>query len=397
VDCGDSSSMDEFSYVMGTYESSECSSTNSSEEQIEPEQLIEPPNHMAGLETKYLSALTFSMSTSMDISSQKPRQFKKSFDIASDSHGTHEITDCLCHDVHSQYKDMFLSNGSMLLESRESCTSDIQHTDTLPDKAWPPGQPQKQLFNVFEGYGDNSRSHPADSQKLSKRNVGVIKEGTSYFSKTLATLNASLEEASGKGQQENPTYSPYSYTLQQWKPNYRSNFLSMNPMLTNYALLHSMSKLGERCSTDYGCSLPYFDFTSVEDPCKLSVELGAGSGHEFGSELLLHVDSHASSTSSKSEHHGKQGHDGDHVLFDNTEVCHVYSPSDLKGHNQEVTKNVSGGSNWETLLGTTSDTIDNSVGGHRQILSAMFEIPLDFIIEKCLQQEIMLQYPCLIC
>ncbi|XP_059430349.1 uncharacterized protein LOC132163972 isoform X4 [Corylus avellana] len=386
VNSDDSSSMDEFSYVMDTYELSECSSTNSSEEQIEPEQLIEPPNHMAGLETKYLSTLTFSTSTSMDISLQNPREFKKPCHIASDSHGTHEITDCLCHDVH-------LSNDSMLLESRESWTSDIQHTDTLADKAWTPGQPQKQSFNVFEGYKDDSRSHPADSLKQWKKNVGVIKEDTSYFSKTLATLNASLEEASGKGQQENPTYSPYSYTLQQWKPNYHSNFLSMNPMLTNYASLHSMSKLGERCSTDNGCSLPYFDFTSVENPCKLSVEqLAAGSRHEFGSELLLHVDSHGSSTSSKSDHHGKQGHDGDHVLIDNIKVCHVYSPSDLKDHNQEVMKNVSGGSNWETLLGTTSDTIDNSVGGHRQSLSAVFEIPLDFIIEKCLLQEIMLQY-----
>jgi len=84
-------------------------------------------------------------------------------------------------------------------------------------------------------------------------------------------------------------------------------------------------------------------------------------------------------------------------LVDNTEVCHVNSPSDLKDHNQEVTKNVSGGSNWETLLGTTSETVDNSVGGHGQSLSAMFDIPLDFIIEKCLLQEIMLQYPCLSC
>ncbi|KAE8037663.1 hypothetical protein FH972_010235 [Carpinus fangiana] len=393
VNGDDSSSMDEFSYVMDKYDSSECSSTNSIEEQIEPEQLIEPPNHMAGFETKYLSTLTFSTSTSMDVSLQNPREFKKPCHIASDSHGTHEITDCLCHDVHSHYKGKSLSNDSMLLESRDSWTSDIQHTDTLADEAWPPGQPQKQSFNVFEGYKDDMRSHPADSLKLWKKHVGVIKEDTSYFNKTLATLNASLEEASGKGQQENPTYSPYSYTLQQWKPNYHSNFLSMNPMLTNYASLHSMSKLGERCSTDYGCSLPYFDFTSVENPCKLSVEqLADGSRHEFGYELLLHVDSHGSSTSSKSDHHGKQGHDGDRVLIDNIEVCHVYSPSDLKDHNQEAMKNVSGGSNWETLLGTTSDTTDYSVGGHRQSLPAVFEIPLDFIIEKCLLQEIMLQY-----
>ena len=114
--------------------------------------------------------------------------------------------------------------------------------------------------------------------------------------------------------------------------------------------------------------------------------------------------SHASSSRSKSDRHSKQGYDGDHVLIDNTEVPYVCSPSDLKDHNQEVIKNVSGGSSWENLLGGSSITIDNSVGDtyqkkdnsvgdQRQSLSAMFEIPLDFIIEKCLLQEIILQYP----
>uniref|UniRef100_A0A2N9EPG6 Gamma-tubulin complex component n=1 Tax=Fagus sylvatica TaxID=28930 RepID=A0A2N9EPG6_FAGSY len=375
VDGDDSCSIDELSYVMDTYESSECSSSNSSEEQIESEQLIEPPSH-----TKYLSALSFSVSNSMDISLQKPRHYKNSCHIENNSHGICEVTDSLGHDVHSHNQGVLLSQLSVLLESEESnCsfTSDILHTDSLPDKVWSLGCP-----------------HKDSDLNLRKTNVGVIKEGTSYFCKILATLDASIREATGKGQLENSTYTPsHLYTLRSCKSYYQSNCLSENPMLTKYAFLHSMSKPGERCNADYGRSLPYFDFTSVEDPCKLCVEqVAAGSVHEIGSELPLLMDSHASSTSSKSDHHGQQGYDGDHVLIDNTEAsCYIRSPSDLKDHKQEAIKNVSGGSSWESLLGNSSVTIDSSVGDHRQSLLAMFEIPLDFIIEKCLLQEIILQ------
>lgn len=378
--------MDELSFVMDTDESSELSSSNSYEEQIESEQLIEPPNH-----TKYLSALSFSLSTSMDISLQKPHEFKNSCHIENDSHEICEVTDSRGHDMHSQNNGIFLSHLPELLmpeESNQSCTSDIQHTDSLADKVFSPGHPQK------------------DSDlNLRKTNVGVIMEGTSYFRKIQAMLDASIGEATGKGQLENSTHTPYLYMLQRCKSYYQSNFMSLNPMLTSYAFLHSISKPGERCNANYGRSLPYFDFTSVEDPCKLCVEQSAtGSVHEFGSEPRLLMPSHASSTRSKSDRHSKQGYDGDHVLIDNIEVPYVCSPSDLKDHNQEVIKNVSGGNSWESLLGGSSITIDNSVGDtyqkkdnsvgdQRQSLSAMFEIPLDFIIDKCLLQEIILQYP----
>lgn len=388
VDYGDSSSMDEFSYVRDICELSECSSTNGSEEQIELEDLIKPPNHIAGLGNKYLSALTFT--------SQKPHEFKKPFHVEGDSPGTHEVTESLHHDVDSFYKGMYLSNESMLHESRKShwsCTSDSQHTAKLSDKPMPQGSPQKQSFKILDGCRDNSMSHPADSLKLQKRNLGVIEEGTSYFCKTLDTLNASLEEASVKGRPESPTNTPNLYSLQQWKPKFHSNFLSMNPILADYAFFQSMSKLGKQCSSEHWSSLLSFDFTLVEDPCKLCVEqLAAGSGHERGSEHLLHLESCDSFTSTKSENHGKQGHDGGHVSVDNIGVCCVHYPSDVKDLNQGVTKNASGGSNWETLLGTFGGTIDNSTGDHRQRLSAMFEMPLDFIVEKCLLQEIMLQY-----
>lgn len=379
--------MDELSFVVDTSESSECLSSSGSEEQIESEMLIEPPNHVVGLETKNLSALGFSPSMSTDITFLKPPLFRSSCDKENDSQRICELTYGLGHDAHCHHKGMLSNHIFDSGDSHRSSASDNQHAFTLPDKAYPQRSFRKQSFS--EGYGGNSRFHYADSEKeLRKRNVGVIREGPSYFSKTLANLNGLMEQA------ENSSSTSYSCTLQWRNPAYYSNFLSMNPMLTNYAFLHLMGKSGERHSTAYGRSLPYFDFSSVEDPCKLCVDQSAAnSGCDFGSELRLALDLCASSTSSKNDHNCNEEKDGDHGLIDNMEVCIVHSPLKSNGCNQDIIENTSACRDWEALFGSSNDTFISSIQGHIQNLSAMFEIPLDFIIEKCIQQEIMLQYP----
>ncbi|KAB1226888.1 Gamma-tubulin complex component 6 [Morella rubra] len=388
LDCDDSSSVDELSYGMDTYQTSDCLSSNSSEEQIDSEQLIEPPNQRVGLQSKYLSALSFSLSTTVDISLQKSDQFTELSHKESHSGELWELTKGLSHDMHSHHKGLFSNHPSVLLESGEShwsCMSDIRHSDNPLEKACLEGCLQKVSFSVSQKNRDDSGLYPMDSdRKLRKRNVEVMKEVTSHFGEILATLDS-------KDQCENHMPGPDTYTLQQLNPTYHSNFLSMNPVLTNYAYLHLMSKSGERCSSVYEQSLPYFDFNSVEDPCKSCVErLSASSVPEFGSDLPLTLGSHASSACSKSDHHGSHGCDAEHVLIDNTGVG--YSPSTLKDHSQEVKENVSGGSNWETLLGSSSEMFNTSAEDRSQGFSATFEIPLDFIIEKCILQEIILQY-----
>ncbi|KAB1206335.1 hypothetical protein CJ030_MR7G025639 [Morella rubra] len=251
LDCDDSSSVDELSYGMDTYQTSDCSSSNSSEEQIDSEQLIEPPNHRVGLQSKYLSALSFSLSTTVDISLQKSDQFTELSHKESHSGELWELMEGLSHNV---------------------C---------------PEGCLQKVSFSVSQKNRDDSGLYPVDSDlKLRKRNVEVMKEVTSHFGEILATLDS-------KDQRENSMPGPDTYTLQQLNPTYHSNFLSMNPVLTYYAYLHLMSKSGERCSSVYERSLPYFDFHHVEDPCKSCVErLAASSVPEFGSDLPLPLGSH---------------------------------------------------------------------------------------------------------
>jgi gamma-tubulin complex component 6 len=67
----------------------------------------------------------------------------------------------------------------------------------------------------------------------------------------------------------------------------------------------------------------------------------------------------------------------------------------LKEQDKEavVSTNGCGGTSWQSLLKSFSYTENESVCDHRESLSSMFEIPLDFVIDKCLLQEILLQYP----
>ncbi|KAJ6717126.1 GAMMA-TUBULIN COMPLEX COMPONENT 5 [Salix koriyanagi] len=239
----DSSTSDEL-YVWGTSDSSECSSLSGSEEQAEAEQLIEQGNGLVGDEQRYLSSLSFFMSSPSDTALQKPTQSEISRDIEIDSRKNYEENNFVGHFI-----------------------------------------------------------------------------------------------------------------------------------------------------TAYRPSLPCFDFSTVEDPCKASVEKFSSSfQHEFGSPVPLHIT--APATSGKSHDEGKQGFDGEAVLFDNARAC----VSDLSVHLKEqdkeavVSTNGCGGTSWQSQLKRFSYTENESVGDHRESLSSTFEIPLDFVIDKCLLQEILLQY-----
>ncbi|KAA8543954.1 hypothetical protein F0562_021869 [Nyssa sinensis] len=227
--------------------------------------------------------------------------------------------------------------------------------------------------------------------KVSKRNMGVLKEDLSYFSSTI--LNALKEEATDKGQLPNgPRASSNSFILQPWKLKYHSNFLSMNPTLTQNDL---MSKPTERFCRGHREHFSCFDFSSVKDPCKVYMEnLAAKHRHQFRPELTIFKNSGAPAATVISNYHVKEGYDGDEVLIDKSTLPYVNPHMESKDNKHEDVSlaNVSGGNGWESILGCSPNTINSSVGDQRKSLAAIFEIPLDFVIKKCLLEEILLQY-----
>ncbi|XP_021658753.2 uncharacterized protein LOC110648730 isoform X2 [Hevea brasiliensis] len=355
-----SNTRDEF-YWLDTSDVSECSSLSGSEEHVDAEQLSEHPNSLVGQEQRYLSSLRFSISIPIDNTLQKNPQSEMSRDLESNL-----PQDCLknyalsyfVQSYHNKktFSHMFVPPG--LRESNLPRMSDSQYTDWLTNKCWSIDFPNI-LFCDDEGYRSYWRLHQWNSAlEVNKEDMESINEGLPYFSKMTSTMDVSIESL-GEDQIANGFHTSNSSALQPWKDNYHSSFFSRNPMLRKNAFFHPTNKPGKKCSTVYGRSLPCFDFSTVEVPCNVSVEKLAGSsGQEFESQLPSP------------------------------------DPTDSKKQDQEghITTNLLGGRNWESLLSNYSFTEKESAGQHKEGLLAMFQIPLDIIIDKCLLQEILFQY-----
>ncbi|KAH9699203.1 Spc97 / Spc98 family of spindle pole body (SBP) component [Citrus sinensis] len=388
-DFDNSSMKDEFCYDRDTSESSECSSSIDSEEQNEAEQLIQPRNNLFEIEQKYFSALSFSMTTPNGSPLRKSLHNEKSGHKKRDSHEFCERDDTLSHFVLTQHKRAILSGTSVLPESGESHLScrNGHYTDGLADKCWPLGCLLKNPFCVDGGGRNDPELHPSVSgQKLSEENIRVSKEGISFYSEKFGSNNALIEGTLGENQLENGYAVSDVSAMLKWKLNHSGNMFSINPMLTRNALFYTMGKPEGRLAADLGKSLPCFDFSSVEDPCKVFLEKVAIGFAQAASE--------DSSLSAISGERNPYSEPVGEILIDNPKVSCVEPHLESKDHSKNIVgTDISGTSSWESLLSTSNNIENNTVEDHRQEFSAIFEIPLDFIIDKCLLQEILLQYP----
>ncbi|KAL5576039.1 hypothetical protein UlMin_017738 [Ulmus minor] len=383
----DSNTADDLSDEANKYESSECSSSYDAEEQFVSEQPTKVSSHMVELQEKYFSPLIFSVSPHIHNSMEKAHECEESYHTRSDSDGICGRVDENCQDEQSLHNGMSLSQIFVATESEKPnwlVMSDPQYVGNLFDPSWPVNGFSKSSVSLDNNYRDTSCSHLLDSDpKMSK--TGSLKEGISYYSKMMLMNSASLaEELFGKDRLENSICTSDLFITQDWKFNSGNNFFSMNPMLRKNTFLKLQTVHGERNGIQCGKSLPYFDFSSVEDPCKGCVEnISVG-----------FIDSGVSANIGKNDAQDRHCNDKEAALIDKTKICGATEPSELKDCNKENASlmSFSGGSSWESLLRRSLITVSNSVGAHNKSLLAKFEMPLDFIIDKCLFQEIMLQY-----
>ncbi|XP_059625125.1 uncharacterized protein LOC132268306 isoform X2 [Cornus florida] len=384
------SEVDELSQVEDLIESSECSSSNISEDENETEQLNQFPNGMVGPKQKYLSILSSLSSTPVDECFQKPSQSDMSYPVESNSHEVCERTDPLEHFIHFYHKRINLSDNSLLVGSGEPIF--IQKLEIRDMDSQLLGGLVKNPFDGDRRSSDATRLDPFEcALKVSNREMGALKKHMSYFSNIF--LNDLTGEATNSDQLPNGTHaSSNSFILQPWKSKYHSDFLSMNPLLSKNGL---MSKLGEGCFADHRKLFSCFDFSSVEDPCKIYVEK-VGLKHQFQPELTIIKNSGASAAIGVSNCHDEAAYNNSEVLLDWMALSHGNLPMESKNlkHEDEILVNVSGGSGWESILNRSDDydTTKFSVRDQRKNLAAIYEIPLDFVIDKCLLQEILLQY-----
>ncbi|PKI40306.1 hypothetical protein CRG98_039331, partial [Punica granatum] len=329
-------------------DSSYCSSSDCSNEQIESEEPIELPNGSSCPEDKYLSTLRFSRSSledKLDETNQVPCHEK------SGSHEISERVDILGSIGPSHSDGAFSRYKSVDMEFRELTQSG---SVLCHDNTW--------LKSSRFDLNTSNREAKHTGNIISFREMGPSRP----YPKDGTLPNDAFDGA---------TKTPNSFTLQ--SSDFRdSNFLSKNPMLSMKAFAHTISTTGASCCNIYGKSLPCFEFNSVEDAVRVCVEkLDGGCICEPECETSVKGNS-------------------DNVFVENTEALAALAEIDLKEHDKEdaISTNISGGSAWESLLGTLIEPVRRGVSRRREISSDIFEIPLDFIIEKCILQEIWLQY-----
>ncbi|KAK7405823.1 hypothetical protein VNO78_07433 [Psophocarpus tetragonolobus] len=359
---------------------SESSSFNSSEEQLDCDQLSGWACPVVGQQS-HLSALRFLKGTTLNNLMQNSCHLEES---GCDSHGICDKMDATDHLVKSYnegVKSNHMSNPLNPGNSSCSCNFSIQYRESMIDNCSAMGHLLKKSF-------DND---VIIEPKVTEKHLESLRH--SMPCQDIFTVSNTLSgEATKEDQPENDTLTSHLYGFQPQKHGHQCNHpimnrLSVNPMLTRNLVLHLMGRNGEKYKAEHEQPLPYFNFSTVEDPCKVYMDkVPAFSRCRSASSFAL--DSNVSTRDDKNNEHVEIGHGKENGLVDVPKLCFDASLNLMDNNHLTV---VSGGSSWERLMGSFRKPLhcDNT---RKQNLSSTFEIPLDIIIDKCLLQEIMLQY-----
>lgn len=354
---------DEFSYAEDVMELSESSSLENFEEQSEPEDLTHITDKR--LEPSYLSALSFFTNDSL----QKLPQDEISCN-------SKPFLGEKC-----ERKDPTVEEQSLLLAPEAKGTEiGCQLSDHI----------LKNPFNIDQRNNENfsfltiihKLKVSGDSQMTEMLDCG----------ESILHKSASVQKADSKHQYQDDTFQNSS-SFSSWRM-YHSNFFNMNPSLTKSSLFKPKSSTGERWHQKEPLSC--FDFTSVRDPCKLYTEkLDYRTTQHFGAELSVLTDSTGTTAISTSDLLDQESHD--HKSSEKEGKLSYASPVSSKSNAREVSSlaNTNDGSGWVSLLGCSNITTNAAARYHGSSLVTVNEIPLDYILKKCLLDEILLQYPCL--
>ncbi|XP_043722483.1 uncharacterized protein LOC122669702 isoform X2 [Telopea speciosissima] len=390
----DVSSTAESSCLVDPLDSSESESLDSFEEQTEMERLPEMRGSLIGMEPRYFSAS--GLSTILPIANllQKPTQSENLHALEVSSHKTCGRMDSV-NPILNPCQNEINSVHCQLEDSTMARMSEIQFADNQSDICWPLGGLSKNPFYVDEKYRGESQHLNNSNLKVVDRNMKILKVGCPYFDEVFPNNKFVQEQATGRSQLENKSdASSKSVVFPQWKLKYSYNLLNLNPVLTKDAWFHTSNKSGYKSCMDKRGSFPYFDFSSVKDPCKAYRERYLASPeHEFQSALSYSSEPNVAAVGTN-EHHEEFGHSREGVPVDQSNISHTYSSPSSKGkaHDVDLVEGVSGGAEWESSLNYSSKIIEHCAGGHRQSSTVTGETPLDVIIDKCMLQEIMLQY-----
>ncbi|XP_057549547.1 uncharacterized protein LOC130827727 isoform X1 [Amaranthus tricolor] len=361
------SSMEEdFAYALDPLESSECSSRDGSDEQDDAAESLDLHDCSARSKPNCLSSLCFSSLSSGEASPEVP-QAKLQSAVQND------VMDPCCGDIIIGKHD---ASCTELVELLRSQVSDTQYSSETTSLGWSVGALYENPISIDTGYGE----HINFGNSGSDENVGMPSITEKSTPKTVLKHDVFQRH-------EYPASS--SYLIQSWNAKYSTNILSVNPMLTKNGFLHDVHKPrvhSFKISKDF----PSFDFLSTADPFKIYERLSVNQRLADAHEDVL-TNNFETSAASYMDGYGRKQKLED-VQSDKNQLDHCGASLNLQNHKDVCSDHVYGGSSWQVLL-RGSLKGDNGINReHEHVKEAMFEMPLDFIIDKCLIQEIMFQY-----
>ncbi|XP_058778579.1 uncharacterized protein LOC131652661 isoform X2 [Vicia villosa] len=379
LDSDVSSTEDEFSLLEDTYDSSDTSSLNSTEEQLESDQLSCWPCPIAGQQS-HLTALKFLKINTLSSSIHNSRHHEKS---GSNSHGICDKMVAVDHLVKSSNEGMISSVFDTLNPENSRCSSkfSILQRDSCIDS-------YSSMVHLLKKSFDDDRSV---EQKITEKDLQPL----NYSQLCHITIGDILSrETLSEDKPVNDTLASCLGAFQPLKVGHQGNLPSINPFSTNLmlsrnVLIQQTSMKGEKCKVDHAQTLPYFNFSTVEDPCKVYMDKLPTNSIRINTSSYP-LDSCASTHGNQNNEYEEIGHRNEDGLVDVPKYCFDAS-LDVVDHKQYVSTDASGGSSWESLLGSFRKTVDCDTTQKQNLLST-FELPLDIIIDKCLIQEIMIQY-----
>ncbi|CAL9247900.1 unnamed protein product [Arabidopsis halleri] len=349
--------------------SSECSSTRDSLEASDVG-LLDSQSTLVGPPPNYLSALRFS--------------------VASDGN---------CNQNLVQHSDSGYIDNNFVRQGEKADTNH-QWMDTEPEestgvceddkfrgpisiKSWPLGGLPRNPFCVDKKSAEDDREDPRnDSGAMTEQRHLMNTDEGKLFLNNISTSGSCSKHERRHDLLENCLSSKLDL-MKDTKVNYPYEVLSMNLLLR----CDFLRKHGNTNRRNQGKSLPWFDFSAVDDPSKTCI-----TRIPVRVPIDFHKESHSFQTDRNRHRHVNQECGIDRFDVEEPKVSCSHLSSGIKGCAEEKKSNAFGGGRWEGMLRRSNNPETSAFSDRRQDSSGTFELPLDFVIDKCLLQEIHLQY-----
>ncbi|KAJ8568365.1 hypothetical protein K7X08_027898 [Anisodus acutangulus] len=238
---------------------------------------------------------------------------------------------CRAMPLETMWSERVACDSSLPYRSEELLqTLDNQITNSCQNTSWLPDCFPGDLLNNDRRSSKTTWLHAVEIEpEISSCRFGVQLRDNVDSSGSVLPRNPSLPEAYEKDQHPNRACTFLSSTsLPSWQLKHHSDFFSMNPILTRNSL-NPKRDSEQMFSRDSREPYPFFDFTSIKDPCEVYIEkFAAGFRDQLGAEVSVLTSTAATSDSLTSHQHNLKDC-SDEKLEKKAELSHTCSPKCL--------------------------------------------------------------------